>query len=84
MTAYRIEVRSGGQTGRLLSQGSGFALRSDALGTAYHVIGKPERRRLFHEGFEAVSYWAMGFWWARDVLLARIVDSARVPDCGPM
>lgn len=60
MTAYRIEVRSGGQTGRLLSQGSGFALRSDALGTAYHVIGKPERRRLFHEGFEAVSYWAMG------------------------
>ena len=61
MSAFRLRVYVGGsgQAGaaaQLLSQGTAWLVAPDVLATAFHVVGKLERRRFFHEGLPDVQY----------------------------
>ncbi|HNN93071.1 MAG TPA: serine protease [Pseudomonadota bacterium] len=59
MSALTVLVYAGGAARQLISQGTGWLLAPDVLVTAFHVVGKLERRRFFHEGLPEVSYVAV-------------------------
>ncbi len=54
--AVLVYVGAGGATRQLVSQGTGWLLSPDIVVTAFHVVGKLERRRFFHEGLPEVRY----------------------------
>lgn len=61
MSTFRLRVYVGGspQSGvpaQLVSQGTAWLIAPDVLATAFHVVGKLERRRFFHEGLPDVQY----------------------------
>lgn len=51
-----VYVGGAGAARQLVSQGTGWLLAPDVLVTAFHVVGKLERRRFFHEGLPEVQY----------------------------
>lgn len=61
MSVFRLRVYVGATgerdgSGQLLSQGTAWLLAPDTVATAFHVVGKLERRRFYHEGLPAVQY----------------------------
>lgn len=61
MSAFTLRVYVGapGAGRQLVSQGTGWLLAPDVVATAFHVVGKLERRRFFHEGLPDVHYVAV-------------------------
>ena len=61
MSAFRLRVYVGGSSGsaapgQLVSQGTAWQIGPDVVATAFHVVGKLERRRFYHEGLPEVQY----------------------------
>lgn len=61
MSAFRLRVYVGGSSGsaapgQLVSEGTAWQIGPDVVATAFHVVGKLERRRFYHEGLPEVQY----------------------------